>query len=134
MGQVYKRGKKWGISYIDPDGFQVRKIVAPFKETAEKILGKIETQIAENKYLDIKQEKRILFENLAKEYLATHVGSENKHYRKQESLINNLVAVFKGKFLHQVDNLAIRQYLTKRVEKSTTRDRQPGLRYHPVHV
>jgi integrase len=116
MGQVYKRGKKWGISYIDPDGIQVRKIVAPFKETAEKILNKIETQIAENRYLDIRQEKRVLFEELAREYLNTHVGSENKNAGRQKSLIRNLESHFKGKHLHQINTLAIRQYLTKRIE------------------
>ena len=41
MGTTFKRGNKWGISYIDPNGFQVRKVVAPFKETAEKILSKM---------------------------------------------------------------------------------------------
>ena len=116
MGRLFKRGKKWGISYIDPAGRQVRKVVAPYKETAEMILKKIETEIAEGKYLDIKKEKHVLFEDLAREYLNTYVRLENKNIKKQECLINNLRGHFKGKHLHQIDPLAIRQYLSKRLE------------------
>jgi len=116
MGTTFKRGRKWGISYIAPDGQQVRKLVAPFKETAEMILKKIETEIAEGKYLDRTKEKNILFEDFAREYLNTYVRLENKHIRNQEKLINGLKKHFQGKFLSQINTLIIRQYLSKRLE------------------
>ncbi len=118
MGTTFRRGKRWGISYIDPVGRQIRKIVAPYKETAEMILKKIETQIAEGKYLDVRQEKRILFDDFVREYINIHVKFENvKSFSKFRCLINNLKNHFKGKYLHQIDTLVVRQYLSKRLEK-----------------
>jgi hypothetical protein len=49
MGTTFKRGKKYGINYIDPCGRQVRKLISPYRETAENVLKKIETQIVEGK-------------------------------------------------------------------------------------
>ena len=46
MGTIFKRRKKWGINYTDPNGSQIRKIVSSYKETARRILKKIETEIA----------------------------------------------------------------------------------------
>ncbi|MBF0490431.1 MAG: site-specific integrase [Candidatus Omnitrophica bacterium] len=117
MGTTFRRGKRWGINYIDDAGQQVRKIVSPYKETAEIILKKIEIEIAEGKYLDIKKEKSVLFEDFVQNYLNTYVRLENKNIKKQECLINNLVNHFKGKHLHQMDTLTIRQYLSQRLKK-----------------
>ena len=90
MGTTFRRGKRWGINYINPSGNQIRKIVSPYKETAETILKKIETEIAEGKYLDVRKERSILFEDFAHEYLNTYVKLENKNIRNQEKLIKDL--------------------------------------------
>ena len=115
MGTIFKRGRKWGINFIDVQGQQIRKLVSPYRETAQLILNKIETEIAEGKYLDIKKEKNVLFENLTGEYLNTYVRLENKNIKKQGCLVNNLLSYFQGKYLHQIDPLMIRQYLSKRL-------------------
>ena len=118
MGTIFKRRKKWGINYTDPNGNQTRKIVSPYKETAQRILKKIETEVAEGKYMDIqkKEKKNILFESFARQYLESYVNFENKNVRKQGNLINSLVRHFKGKYLNQMDILMIRQYLSKRLK------------------
>ena len=117
MGTIFRRGKKWGMNYIDPDGQQVRKMVAHNKETAERILKKIEIEIAEGKYLDITKKQNILFEEFARQYLDTYVRMENKNFPKQRCMIDNLVKYFKGKFLHQIDSLIIRQFMAQRIKK-----------------
>ncbi len=117
MGTTYKRGKKWGISYAEPSGRQVRKLISPYKETAENVLKKIETQIIEGKYFDIQKAKDILFEDFALEYLNNYVKLENLNLRNHNGVIKNLVNHFKGKSLVQMNTLCIRQYLSKRLEK-----------------
>ena len=116
MGKLFKRGKKWGISYVDPHGRQVRKMISPYKESAERILKKVETEIVEGKYLDIKKCDKILFEDFAPEYIKTHVRLGSKNPRSQEYMIKQLVTRFQGKYLHQIDGLMVRQYMARRLE------------------
>lgn len=118
MGTTFRRGKKWGINYIDSSGQQVRKIVSTKKETAERILHKIEVEIVEGKYLDIKRCKNILFEDFSQHYLETYVRLENKNFLKQRNVVNNLVKHFKGNYLHKIDSFAIRQFMAQRLQKN----------------
>ena len=117
MGTTFKRGKKWGISYIDTHGRQVRKIVSTKKETAELILNKIEVDIAEGKYLDINKCKNVLFDKFSQQYLDAYVRIENRNFVKQRNLVNSLVKHFKGKYLHKIDPLMIRQFMAQRLKK-----------------
>ena len=55
MASLFKRGKKWYIDYYDPTGTRIRTAVSPYKETAEKALKKIEIEMAEGKYLDVRK-------------------------------------------------------------------------------
>lgn len=116
MGTTFRRGKKWGISYYDPNGRQVRKVVSGYKETALKILAKIEVEIAEGKYLDKKEQKKVLFEDFAEQYFNSYVKMQNKNAGNQKKFIDALIHEFKGMYLHQIDTLAIRNYLSKRAQ------------------
>ena len=116
MGTTFKRGKKWGISYYDPNGRQVRKLVSPYKETAQKILAKVEVEIAEGKYLDKKEQKKVLFEDFAVQYFNSYVRMQNKNAGNQKKFIDALIREFKGMHLHQIDTLTIRNYLAKRAQ------------------
>jgi integrase len=75
---VYRRDKTWYISYQDPNGKLVRKSTRQeSKKTAEKILAKLQTEMAEGKYLD-KQEKPLMtFSDLCDWYW-THHGQHLK--------------------------------------------------------
>ena len=103
MGKLFKRGKKWGISYIDPHGRQVRKMISPYKESAERILKKIEMDIIEGKYLDIKKIDKMSFEDFAWEYIKMHVRLHLKGKRNQEYVIKRLIIEFKGRRLDQIN-------------------------------
>ena len=117
MGTIFRRGKKWGISYIDPQGRQVRRMIAPFKETAQRILSKIETEIIEGRYLNVKKDEKILFEDFSRRYLEMYVRLENRGLKKQGSCVNNLVKHFQGMYLTKIDPVMIRQYLAQRLEQ-----------------
>lgn len=117
MGTIFKRGKKWGISYVDPHGRQVRRMIASYRETAQRILSKIETDIVEGKYLDVKKTQQVLFEDFSRQYLEMYMRLENKNADKQQVLLNNLLEFFRGKHLHQIDSVMIRQYLAKRLNE-----------------
>ena len=119
MGTVFKRGQRWGISYIDPHGRQIRKMVSPFKETAQRIVRKIETDIVEGKYLDIKKSKKIFFEDFAQEYLENYVKLQNKAVKPQSGKVNLITVHFKGKTLQEIDSLMIRKFLSLRGESIT---------------
>ena len=81
MPALFKRDKKWGIDYLDPTGKRIRKLISPYKETAEKVLKKIETDITEGKYLDIQKNGEILFEEFAQRYLDTYIKLENRNIK-----------------------------------------------------
>ena len=116
MGKTFRRGKKWGISFIDAHGLQVRRMVSPYKETAERVLRKIETEIVEGKYLDIKKRENILFEDFASEYVKTYVKLELKEHRNEEYFVKRLASEFKGLYLHQIDSLMVRQFMARRLK------------------
>ena len=117
MGTTFKRGKKYGISYIDPSGRQVRRLISPYKEGAENELKKVEIEIYEGKYVDREKAKLVLFEDFAKLYIDNYAKLENRNLRNNYGLIKNLVSHFQGKTLDKIDNLAVRQFMAKRIEE-----------------
>ncbi|MCK5083774.1 MAG: site-specific integrase [Candidatus Omnitrophica bacterium] len=117
MGTIFKRGKRWGVNYIDSNGYQIRKMVSTKRETTERILNKIEVDIAEGKYLDINKCENMLFEKFSQQYLDAYVKVENKNFIKQRNLVNSLVKHFKGRYLHKIDSFTIRQFMAQRLEQ-----------------
>ena len=67
MGKPYQRkdrsDKDWYISYYEPSGRRIKRCVGPSKKVAEAALKKIEVEIAEGKYLDVKKQDRTKFED-----------------------------------------------------------------------
>lgn len=114
MGTLFKKRKKWAISYIDPTGKRIRKVVSPYKEAANKALKKVEIEIAEGKYLDIRKVELILFEDFAKRFADIHIRLENRSVRNQLYLLKGLVKHFQGKFLHEITTFHIKQHLALR--------------------
>lgn len=115
MGKTYKRGNKWGITYIDPDGEQVRKIISPYKEHAEMALRKVEMEIFQNFHLGKKYVPRLLFEDFAKEYLVTHIQVENeRNVKKQQNILNGLVKHFGKFYLDQISTIKIKSFIGER--------------------
>jgi hypothetical protein len=118
MGTIFLRGNRYGISYIDPNGKQVRRMISEYKETAQRVLRKIETDIVENRYLDRKKVDSVLFEDFLEEFLTNYVYLENRRPRNREGLIRKIAKSFRGKYLQEIDTRMIRQYLAKKLEES----------------
>lgn len=101
---------------VDPNGLQVRKMISPYRESAERILKKIEMYVVEDKYLDIRKSEKVLFEDFAWEYIKTHVRLHLKGKRNQEYIIKRLIAEFQGERLDKINPLTIRRYIAQKLE------------------
>jgi integrase len=108
----------WGISYMDPQGQQVRKMISTYRETAEKVLRKTQTEIDEGRYLDLRKKlAKVLFQDLARDYVESYVRLENRTAHKQANKVANIVRFFGGRYLHQITTLDIRRFMAERANK-----------------
>ncbi len=117
MGTLFLRGKQWYISYIDPNGKQVRESVSPYRETAEKALRKIRVAIDEGRYLDIRNKtKKVLFCDFTEQYIESYAKLENRTARQQAIQIANIAKFFQGQYLQEVTQFDIRKFMTERAK------------------
>ncbi len=112
---VFQKGRNWYIDYYDK-GKRKRKKIGPSKKLAEQVLKDVEIKLAKKQYLGIVDEKRVLFEDYATQYL--EYSKTNKapstDYRDRFS-INNLKASFKGKYLFDITSEMIEKYKARRL-------------------
>jgi integrase len=116
MAIIYRRGKKWGVDYIDPSGKRIKRIISPYKETARRVLQKIETDLTEGKYFDLRKNGDVRFEDFAQRLFDMYIRLENKNVRDQKCKLDGLVKYFRGKCLNQIDNIQIRRYVAYRLQ------------------
>ncbi|MCD6418301.1 phage integrase SAM-like domain-containing protein, partial [bacterium] len=96
-------------------GRRIRKAVGKDKKTAELALKDIEVRIAKEEHLGIHENKRVLFEDFAKEYL--EYSKANKapgSFRRDITNVRNLLVDFKGKLLSGITTEQIEKYKVKR--------------------
>jgi integrase len=118
MGVFLKNGN-WFIDYR-ANGRRIREKIGPNKSLAEIVLKKRIVEIAENKFLDIKKEQKIRFEDFADEYLEVHCKPNNKSWHKSD--YPNLVGLkkyFVGKYLHEITPEDIERYRSERIREVT---------------
>lgn len=116
MGVFFKNGN-WFIDYR-ANGRRIREKIGPGKSLAEIVLKKRKVEIAENKFLDIKKEQKIRFEDFADEYLEVHCKSNNKSWYKSDYFnLKNLKECFAGKYLHEITPKDIEQYRAERIKE-----------------
>jgi hypothetical protein len=65
---VFKKGANWFIDYR-VEGRRVREKIGPAKALAEKVHAKRVIEIAEGRFLNIRKEKRYLFDEAASRFL-----------------------------------------------------------------
>jgi len=118
MGVIVKRGRSWYIDYYHR-GRRVRRAVGHSKRVAELALKDAEVKSARGEYLGIYEEKKMLFEDLAEEYLV--FSKANKAYSSYErdtrSLRVHLVRYFKGSYVFELTSQMIETYKARRLEK-----------------
>lgn len=116
MGIYIKKGN-WFIDYY-ANGRRRREKVGTSKTLAETVLKKRKVEIAEGKFLDIKREQKIKFEEFADEYLEVHCKPNNKSWYKSDySNLKNLKKYFAGKCLHEITPKDIEQYRAERLKE-----------------
>jgi integrase len=115
---IYQRGKNWYIDFTFK-GQRIRESIGHSRRNAKKVMAKKETEIIENKYLDIRKEPEpIAFFDFAKQYLQW-----SKANKKATSHVRDLCSmrVLNGDFekqnIHEITTWQIEKYKAKRKEK-----------------
>jgi len=76
---IFKKGKNWFIDYY-VQGCRKKESIGPSKELAQMVLKKRKVQIAENKFLDVRKQKRIHFRDMARLYLESYSKLNKKSW------------------------------------------------------
>ncbi len=112
---IFKKGNTWYIDYY-VDGKRKREAIGPRLKTAELILDKRKVQIAEGRFLDIKKQSNITFDQLSKLYL--EYGKTNKKsWIRDEFSIARMSEKFAGNKIRQMSSLSMEQYKADRLKQ-----------------
>ena len=114
---LYKREKIYYIDYYF-NGERKREPVGPDKRLAETVLKKRKVEITEGRYLDIKRQHKIKFEDFADEYLELHSKVNNKSWKKSDlTNINILKLYFSGRYLYEITTKDIEKFKAERIKE-----------------
>ena len=111
---TFKKNNDWWIDYY-ANGRRHREKVGPSKSLAISALNKRKTEIAENKFLDVRKDKKIKFEVFADEYLELHSKVNNKSWKKSD--LRNIIALkktFSGMYLSEITPHKIEKFKAER--------------------
>jgi integrase len=112
---VYLKGENWYIDYY-VNGRRKREKVGPSKKLAETVLKKRKVEIAEGKFLDIKKEHKVKFEELVSMYLELHAKPNKKSWRSDEDTTKLLKKYFGGRRLSEITPLLIERFKMERAK------------------
>lgn len=114
---VFKKGKNWYIDYY-LKGQRKRKKIGPSKKLALQVLKDVQAKIVKKEYLGILEEKRILFEDFAEQYLNyAKANKARSTFRRDQVSVDHLTEFFKGKYLFEITPEMIENYKVSRLEK-----------------
>jgi len=115
MGTIFKRGKRWYIGYVAPNGKFVRKSVANTKSDAELVLARKRAKLGDEAYYG-PTTKPILFDEFAKKYLELHIKVNNKKsLSEQKSKLGILKERFGHLTLAQITQLEVKEFIAERL-------------------
>jgi Site-specific recombinase XerD len=84
---------------------------------AENVLRKRKLEIAENKYLDIRREQKVKFEELADMYIEIYAKPNKRSFKSDLTNVKTLNRYFSGKYLYEIDTLSIEKFKTERAKE-----------------
>ncbi|MBL7132382.1 MAG: tyrosine-type recombinase/integrase [Candidatus Omnitrophica bacterium] len=114
---VLRRGKTYYIDYY-ANGRRIRESIGPDRRFAETILKKREVEIAEGRFLDIRKNEKIRFEDFAAEYLELHSKVNNKSWKKSDwTNINMLNIHFGGRYLYSITTKDVERFKAERIKE-----------------
>lgn len=111
---VYKVKDTWYIDFY-ADGRRVREAVGPIKTEAKAVLEVRKGEIRTGKF-HLKEEKRILFEKFADEYME-YAKANKKSWGRDEISLKHLIPHFKGMSLSKINPKHIEDYKRKRLDR-----------------
>lgn len=114
---IFMKKGNWWIDYY-AGGKRRREKIGPSKSLAISVLRKRKVEIAENRYLDVKKEQKIKFEDFSNDYLELHSKPNNKSWEKSDlHNINSLKKCFSGKYLYEITPVMIERFKTERIKE-----------------
>jgi len=116
---IYLKGKVWYIDYYAA-GRRKREKVGPNKKLAEAVLAKRKTQVVEKKFLDIKRNEKIRFEDMASLFIENFAKNNKRSWKRDQLSINSLNRSFGGKFLYEITLLDIEGFKRTRIDEGVT--------------
>jgi integrase len=120
---VYKN-KKDGKYWIDywHLGKRYRKKVGASKRQAVAVFSKIKSQIAENRYLDVRKNKDVKLPELLNYFIEHYSKINNKpsSYRRNKQIAATLVKYFGGRFIYHIENVDVEGYKKSRKEQGVS--------------
>jgi len=120
---VYKYNGKRGTSYYivyAVNGKRRQETIGKDKKLAEAVLHKRLTEIAENKYLDIKREEKITFEDFAQHYLEIYCKPNHRTFKFDINSIKTLKRFFAKKHLYEITSEDIEKFKAERIKDGVT--------------
>jgi integrase len=112
---LYQKDENWFIDYY-ANGRRKREMIGTNRKLAEIVLQKRKVELAEGKYLDIKKEEKVKFEEFCAEYLALH-SKLKKSYNTDCKIVNLIKKYFGGKYLYEVTSLDVERFRSIRVKQ-----------------
>jgi site-specific recombinase XerD len=113
---VYKKGNNWYIDYY-LKGERKRQKIGPSKKLALQVLEDVHVKIAKGEYLGVYEEKKISFQEYAKEYL--EYSKANKavtSYKRDITSLTSLTAVFGTYYLFEIEPFMVEKYKAGRLQ------------------
>jgi len=114
---IFLKGNNWYIDYY-VKGRRKRKKIGTSKKLALQVLNDVKLKIAKGEYLGVYDEKKIPFNEYAKQYI--DYSKANKAwttYKRDKISTNHLTAFFKNKYLFEIQPDMIEKYKMKRLKK-----------------
>lgn len=115
---VFRKNGEFWIDYY-ANGQRKREKVGPSKTLADKALMKRKIQIAEGKFLEIDNRKKIRFKDFAPIYSEIYASKKRSWESTDQQYLKRLTPFFGNKFLHEITSLMVHRYQTERREAVT---------------
>src|SRR3990170_4158294 len=127
---LYKRGKVWWMSFPYNGRQERRSCETTDKKLADRIYGKVLTQITEGKWFDIDESKLRTFDEMMERFIQEHAPTVSvSMQRRYMSLLANLKKFFSGTTLDKIDAEMVLHYVTWRRGQGNSR---PGTRNREI--
>jgi integrase len=129
---IFQKGKNWYIDYYFK-GQRKRKKIGPSKKLAEQVLKDVQLKIAKGEYLGVYEEKKIIFEDFAKQYLEYSKANKAFYsYKRDITSIKSLISFFAKNYLFEITQQMVEKYKAERLKEvePATVNREVGCLRH----